>query len=344
MLPGTTNMSAMRSSFASAIDLTPRDWRPLARKLASTSKRIAWPRVEQRSTESAAVHSEARTSSSPSWSETAMRPRAVMREKASSGVRLIQPWRVRRTRKTDGENSDTGSKIAMFSPSEMGSSWCASTPRDVREVAGTLYAGSAYATPVSERQRIVSCELHVNICITASPSRMLVMPALPRVPRCCASNSSSGRRFMYPATVRMMMLCSFAVRSISSRSASDATPSLVRRGVPKRALRSLSSSLISSSNLGRSSSKPLSSAIVAPSVSPSSASVERSSAVRRRSCIERMASVCASERPNGSEVSAARASPTLPAERIVATTSSIRSCATSRPCTKWRRVSAFWRR
>mmetsp|Transcript_203 Transcript_203/g.684 ORF Transcript_203/g.684 Transcript_203/m.684 type:complete len:234 (+) Transcript_203:288-989(+) len=140
----TTSMSAISSPSRSRIDLTPLEARPEARScLASVLKRSAWPSRDAMMTVSASVHTAACVRQSPSPSDAAMSPRAVIRSKASSGVRLIQPCRVSSTSDSFSLNSNTGSSCAIDSSAAIGSSDCSSTPRAVRDATGTRNASSA---------------------------------------------------------------------------------------------------------------------------------------------------------------------------------------------------------
>ena len=60
--------------------------------------------------------------------------------------------------RTDAENERTGSSLvaAKSSSASSGSSCISEVPRATREVVGTLYAGSAYATPFAEMASSVS--------------------------------------------------------------------------------------------------------------------------------------------------------------------------------------------
>eukprot|EP00964_Phaeocystis_antarctica_P015575 scaffold8620_cov62-Phaeocystis_antarctica.AAC.3 len=234
--------------------------------------------------------------------------------------------------------------VAMRSSGSMGSSWCSGTPLAVREALGIRKAGTAYATPRPEMQRTLSCEEHAKTRTTSSSALPLLprfMPALPRVPRRWAESSSSGRRLMKPSAVVMITaLCS--VMSSASVKSLTSSPISVRRGVAYLALSSASSSLMSSSTRGRSASSSCSAAVWARSVSASAPSDSPSSAVSRRSCIERMASACSRESPKAADSRRVRASAAPRACRMASTTSSRRESATSSPSTRCRRVSAFF--
>mmetsp|Transcript_16676 Transcript_16676/g.35822 ORF Transcript_16676/g.35822 Transcript_16676/m.35822 type:complete len:207 (+) Transcript_16676:523-1143(+) len=135
------SMSAIESPSRSAMLLTPREALPLARScFESVLNLSASPFLETRIAESASVHSAACTTLSPSASEAAVSPRAVILSKARSAVFLIQPSEVSSTRNDESENSETGSKLAMASSWSSGSSWCSRTPRAVRVACGTWKA------------------------------------------------------------------------------------------------------------------------------------------------------------------------------------------------------------
>mmetsp|Transcript_10750 Transcript_10750/g.32031 ORF Transcript_10750/g.32031 Transcript_10750/m.32031 type:complete len:303 (+) Transcript_10750:56-964(+) len=194
--------------------------------------------------------------------------------------------------------------------------------------------------PRSEMKRTVSCVAQEKMRSTASPSPRLAMPALPRVPRPCASNSSRGMRLTKPRADCTMTHPSFGVRSRSD-SSSYSTSIAERRGVACASLSSSSSAEIAASTFDRSDSSVDSRATSARKSALSSSSFDCSRAVRRRNCSDKIASACSGERPNREDVSSSRASPTEGAPRMASITASICCVARSRPSTKWSLASAF---
>ena len=163
------------------IPRTPRPSRPMGRTSFS-SKRTALPESEKSITSCAPSVMAAPIKKSPSSKPTAIMPRFMGRENASSGVFLTVPMLVAIKTYLSATNCFTGMTTLIFSPSSSGNKFTIGLPRLARPPCGTSQTLIQYTRPRLLKHKMVSWVLATNK-LSIQSSSLVALACLPRPPR-----------------------------------------------------------------------------------------------------------------------------------------------------------------